>query len=180
MAASSRISQRRFLIRNQSFDKSLDILAWHFHLGYLLVSQWTSWGVVQNEHKRLVHRPPVCIQKEGLFATTPSSFKHALKRRSSWQACAAAIPPNEWPNAPTRLRSRCPAKGRTDPLVKFARVNSSRTNRMSLACHSSWFRLASPSTDGVTGQRLSEYPICLPSGKMVTIASYGCEIAATT
>ena len=128
MAASSRISQRRFLIRIQSFDKK-PLISWRgiFIWVTCLSSQWTSWGVVQNEHKRLVHCPPVRIQKEGLFATTPSSFKHALKRRSSWQACAAAIPPNEWPNAPTRLRSRCPAKGRTDRLVKFARVNSSRT-----------------------------------------------------
>src|ERR1700729_4360557 len=116
MAASSRISQRRFLIRIQSFDKSLDILAWHFHLGYLLVSQWTSWGVVQNEHKRLVHRPPVCIQKEGLFATTPSSFKHALKRRSSWQACAAAIPPNEWPKRTYAAEVEVPGEGQNRPI----------------------------------------------------------------
>src|SRR2546429_2396553 len=44
------------------------------------------------------------------LATRPSSFRHALKRRSSWHACAAAIPPNEWPNAPTCVRSRCPTK----------------------------------------------------------------------
>src|SRR5262249_51397731 len=97
-----------------------------------------------------------------------------------WHACAAAIPPKEWPNAPTWSRSRCPANGSDDTPAKLVRVNSSKTNLISLACHSTWLRFTSPSTDGVTGQRLSEYVIDLPPGSRVTMASYGCEIAATT
>jgi len=62
IAAFSRVSERGFLVRVHLSDKRLDALARHLHLGDLRVSQRPSGGVVQDEHKRLVHSPFTIIQ----------------------------------------------------------------------------------------------------------------------
>jgi len=105
-------------------------------------------------------------QMNGRMATAPPWLRHALMRGSFWQACAAEIPPKEWPNAPTLEMSAWPETGSA-----VDRLSSSRTKRMSSACHSSLLRLDSPSSEGTLGQRLPSYEMWLPSEEMVTNAS---------
>src|SRR5438034_6701056 len=60
----------------------------------------------------------------------PSTSAPALHLESSWQNSAAAAPPEEWPNTPTRVMSRRPVN-LPDASEALSCSNRSRTNAMS-------------------------------------------------